>query len=70
MRFGSNEMCKIFSPPKAAAASLNDATDCEGPQTWDIPDRALESKGGSIREGGVNELQFYWYMYCIVSSTL
>ena len=39
-------MCKIFSPPKAAAASLNDATDCEGPKIWDIPDRALESKGG------------------------
>ena len=52
MRFGSNEMCKIFSPPKAAAASLNDVTDWEGPQIWDIPDRALESEGGSIREGG------------------
>ena len=52
-------MCKIFSPPKAAAASLNDATDCEGPKIWDISDRALESKGGVNQGGGVNELQFY-----------
>ena len=36
-------LSNFFLPPKAAAASLNDVTDWEGPQIWDIPDRALES---------------------------
>ena len=32
MRFWSNTMLKIFLPPKAAAASLNDVTGWEDPK--------------------------------------
>ena len=62
MRFWSNTMSKFFLPPKAAAASLNDVTDWEGPQIWDIPDRALESEpfwgeGGSMSYNSTDALR-------------